>query len=318
MRGTDDTGVERAIATFESGDAPDLRHPVARGALARLRSEAATQRPGRLGIYTFITIIGITAISVGVPFGLIYAMRSFRLPPWGLVGIAPVFMGMIFAFVALSSVMMGRGLGAGVHLIVTALLRMGRCAACGYPIDAIPADGDGKLRCPECGAGWRDDRIGREAVPSLKRSLAVFARSSIVSSAMCRTRQRDDRGRLFQAISLTHFGSDKVRRGMKRASLGARPWIAALVATVVLCIACCIATLVYVKSVAVAISVGGIVVIGVVLVILLNTRVVQITRHRQLRSRICLACEQRLRREGDMLICTQCDGAWRRPKRAPR
>lgn len=34
-------------------------------------------------------------------------------------------------------------------------LRVGRCAACGFPLAPAPADAAGVRTCPECGATWR-------------------------------------------------------------------------------------------------------------------------------------------------------------------
>ncbi|MDZ4828791.1 MAG: hypothetical protein SGJ09_01160 [Phycisphaerae bacterium] len=314
MHAPDDTGVEREIASFAAGDVPDLRHPVARGALARLRSTAATQRFGWPRAYNAVTIAVIVVVCASGP-ALVFAwMRWFRLPPiWLFFTLIPALGATIFCLVALSSVMAGRALGAGVHLIATALLRMGRCASCGYPLDAIPADVDGILRCPECGAGWRGDRVGREAVPGVKPSLASFARSSIVLSAMCRTRQRDDRGRPFQAIAMTQLGADSTQRAKRRVTLGAWKWIVAMVLTILACVALCVIALLFIKTMAAVLPIFGLVVIGVLTLIAINARSERITRERQLRSRMCLACEQRLRSEGNMLVCTRCEGAWTRP-----
>lgn len=42
------------------------------------------------------------------------------------------------------------------------MIRVGRCASCGYPLDGVEQAGDGCRVCPECGAAWNpaDERYG--------------------------------------------------------------------------------------------------------------------------------------------------------------
>lgn len=50
--------------------------------------------------------------------------------------------------------------------IVATMLAEGRCASCAYVLAGLGAAEDGLVGCPECGARWREDRVG-EAPPTL-------------------------------------------------------------------------------------------------------------------------------------------------------
>jgi ribosomal protein L37AE/L43A len=43
---------------------------------------------------------------------------------------------------------------------VELFLREGRCPGCSYVLDGVPAEGDGCVVCPECGAAWSGARVG--------------------------------------------------------------------------------------------------------------------------------------------------------------
>ncbi|MAY75491.1 MAG: hypothetical protein CMJ31_12415 [Phycisphaerae bacterium] len=43
---------------------------------------------------------------------------------------------------------------------VATRLTRGDCGACGLHIEDMPRDGNGCVRCPDCGATWLVDRLG--------------------------------------------------------------------------------------------------------------------------------------------------------------
>ncbi len=103
-----------------------------------------------------------------------------RIANWG-VGLC-VFV--LFAFLVATGVSLLLSLGLGIALfvlfrllyapvlrrtrayrrsesVIRQVLRVGVCPSCGYDLAGLPADGDGCVRCAECGSAWRADRIGR-------------------------------------------------------------------------------------------------------------------------------------------------------------
>lgn len=51
--------------------------------------------------------------------------------------------------------------------IAPTLVAGGFCGACGYSLAGLIAEGDGCVVCPECGAAWREARLGRSEARSL-------------------------------------------------------------------------------------------------------------------------------------------------------
>jgi hypothetical protein len=317
LRAPDATGAEVEIANFRAGDAPDLRHPVARGALARLRSRAASERRPGARAAAIALVIAMSTMFAMAPAGVILLTRSLRLPPYMQFGL--LFGGIALAIGSIGFVstrLLRRSLGTGVELVVDAILRMGRCASCGYPLDAIPDGGDGVQRCPECGASWRSALIGREAVPSAEGQNATLARGTIVMSAMSRSRRRDDRGRPFEPLTFFHVADEETRRRRRTIERAARPSVILAVVTPITIVLACMGTLVLVAPGPVAlVGIGLLVAGGALSMFVLVARSARRTIYLELRRRMCPACYCRLRREDDMLVCTRCEGAWKRPPR---
>ncbi|MFO0827935.1 MAG: hypothetical protein U0572_07260 [Phycisphaerales bacterium] len=310
--------MERDIATFACGDVPDVRDPAARGVLARIRSEAASRKLGSPRLYVARTVATAIVFGSGFPMAFVLGMRSLRVAP--IVGLL-IFIfalaggGLVSVWLAMRAA--GLSVGSALELVVAALLRMARCASCGYPIDASAADANGLVRCPECGAAWRADRIGRESVPPAPPASATMARSAIVSSALARTRRRDDRGRPWSDSSLPWSDGGASTRWR---DLVSRPlWPSMLLACGLIVGGLGLAIVILAQS---AGAVSAVVAAAAIFLLLLAAGIVTLARakretiRRRLRIRSCLACACRLRRDGDFLVCTRCDAAWRHPKLA--
>ncbi|MBL9147955.1 MAG: hypothetical protein JNM94_04605 [Phycisphaerae bacterium] len=317
LRAPDATGTEVEIATFRAGDVPDMRHPAARAALARLRSRAASERRPGARALSIMIVIGMSIACAMAPAAMIILTRSLRLPPY-LTFIA--LFGGIAASIGcigfLSTRLVRRSLGSAIELVVEAILAMGRCASCGYPMDAIPDDGDGVQRCPECGASWRSALIGREAVPSATGQGSALVRGTIVTSAMSRARRRDDRGRPFEPLTFFHVADEEAKRRRRPIERAARPSVLLAIATpTAIAVVCIGALLLFTPAPVVVVGMGLVVAAGTLALFALVGGSARRTIYLELRRRMCPACYCRLRREGDMLVCPRCDGAWKRPPR---
>jgi hypothetical protein len=90
--------------------------------------------------------------------------------------------------------------------VATAILEEGICPACAYSLAGAPTVEE-LIRCPECGASWRADRIRRFAAiapDGRERTLRRFARLYVdqQASGLERRRVADDRGSPRAVISL--------------------------------------------------------------------------------------------------------------------
>lgn len=320
LAAADDAGVERTIATFQSGDIPDIHHHVARCALARLRSEAATRRLGSPRLYVALSTSLIVALACAVPVGLVLAMRFLRVAPiWVMLGMIPGFAIMFGLTVLTSSTLMGRGLGESVSLIIDAILRMGRCASCGYPMGAVHDEGDGFQQCPECGATWRAERIGREPVPAAIGGVAARARGMIVMAAMCRSRRRDARGRIFEPLTFFQVTDGDVRMRRRTVERAARPLVALSILIPIAGVAASVGVALWLRASWWTLALVMLTVVAAIgALVALVRHSARRTIRLELRVRLCPACYHRLRREGDLLTCAGCDGAWLRPTRTRR
>ncbi len=99
-----------------------------------------------------VAIVGIFVVS------LLARQYLVALPPW-----APSIMVWITVFTMMRIVMV---LSRRKHAkrIVESVLRIGRCPACGYDLRAAAPESDGACVCPECGAAWKQERIGHAPV----------------------------------------------------------------------------------------------------------------------------------------------------------
>lgn len=74
------------------------------------------------------------------------------------------------------------------------LLEEGLCPSCAYNLYGLAADANGLLRCPECGAAWRSERVIR-AQPFAEGSVGMAASAVLeVSSQMHGWTVKDARG----------------------------------------------------------------------------------------------------------------------------
>lgn len=318
----DDAGIERELAALSWGDVPDVRHPIARGELARLRSRAATGAEGFPWLSLFVGVLLPIVLVGGGSVALILGLRSLGYPPIVLVlALFPAVFAEVFAIIWVNSFLQARRIGRVKSLVIDALLRMRRCASCGYPLDPTSARGQALVRCAECGAAWALDRLGPELVPGAPRPSASTARAALFLSSLCRSRRIDDRGRRFAPDPMQHAATGQGHALDQRLGLlmSLLPWLLLLAAAPVLC---AVGTFLLLSRFglspgSVAAVVGAILAAGTIIVATVR-HAARVSKVQQLRRRSCLACEQRLRREGELLVCRRCDGAWLRPKRSAR
>lgn len=315
--GPDDEGIEREIASLSWGDVPDIRHPVAQGELARLRSAAATQAGSFpwasliVGVLLPLTLVG------GGSLAIVLGLRALGVPPiLRVLALFPGVFAAVFAIIWINSLLQAARIGRVKSLVIDALLRMRRCAACGYPLDPSTARGQERVRCPECGAAWSLARLGAELVPAATRPSAGMARAALFLSALCRSRRVDDRGRRYASNPLSHDAAHSSTRRSLGTLLALLPWLLLLAASPVLCGAGTYLLLSrFGPTLGATLAVATVIVATAGVVVATVRRALRVSRTQQLRRRACLACDQRLRREGEMLVCTRCDGAWRRATR---
>lgn len=311
----DDAGVVREIAEFSALDAPEISHPIARGELARLRSAAADRsRSSSRFLYHSLVAFFPGILLPAIFVGAVFMARSLRLSPlFQIAMLVPSIVVGIGAIIVCTSRTQTWTLHHTIDLVRDALLRMGRCASCGYALEHPERDTGSIIRCAECGAAWNDRRVEDHRVPNAAPGRVRMVRAAIWASAACRTRRRDDRGRPFQQQSRLYLSPesqavDKAERSMRGRTIG-------FAAIVLSGGAGTIAALTLIKSpltsivIVLALSIG----FGVTAIRFLR-RSERLLRARRLRYRICLACGGRLRRNGAYLECAACDGAWLRPR----
>ncbi len=316
----DDAGTDRTIATFEHEEIPDLTNPVTAGALARLRSEASGRRGGRQQLAIALTVITAMTVVPGVIVGAVHLSRMTRQPPW-ILGLLLVFaVGVsVAAMTFILPRIVARGSAGNADLIADALLRMRRCAACGYPISVDAEPSGAPHSCSECGATWNAGRIGAAPVANGPRSTRTAFLASLAFSAACRSKARDDAGRLFaeppqlQYVNMSKLPGDDVMR--RTLWLPITLVVLGIVVTMLLLLVGVVHVRLRIPPWA-FVATLGIVFAGLPLAIIVGVRR-QMDRGRRtlLRIRRCIACRQRLRREGPLLRCAACDATWRRPSR---
>ncbi len=113
----------------------------------------------------------LLALSAVLLTGVVIA--AIRIEGWALIWLlmfSPV--GIPLITVALQGgASASRQLGLGEpsspikRALVRAMLRAQRCPSCDYDLRGSPAQPDGCILCPECGAAWRHARLGRADDP---------------------------------------------------------------------------------------------------------------------------------------------------------
>lgn len=141
------------FANVVPGAALRERLRMSREEVARLRRDLRAYRAigaafGFLGIY----------LGVGIASSLLYAILidGFGMPDvFGKV----ILIGSVAAGVCLYRF----GLGHSRYRLCHAMLRLCRCASCGYSLSGISAEADGCTVCPECAAAWKIKEAAEEA-----------------------------------------------------------------------------------------------------------------------------------------------------------
>ncbi|MBX3357486.1 MAG: hypothetical protein KF745_03570 [Phycisphaeraceae bacterium] len=109
------------------------------------------RRPSTWLVFAAALLIGVLAavfVHDGA-IGLGVLVLGPVAAPLLMVGIVAVRAGVLIA-------------GRASDMAEEALLRRGRCPACGYDLAGLEAQADLRVECPECGAAWRAGRIGLE------------------------------------------------------------------------------------------------------------------------------------------------------------
>lgn len=319
----DDAGVPRTLVRFGPEPAPDFTHPMTQGSLARLRSAAAA-RPRSPVIRWMVVLIVTSAVMMPtVVMGSVMLARWARLPPWALIGvlIGAVAVALGFALLVLPR-LASRAMASRADLMVDALLRLRRCAACGYLLAADAEPNDGVHRCSECGATWNDARLGSVVVPDGEPKYSMSFAALLGVSAANRSRRTDDAGRLYAGPPrLSHSNMPKLP-GDRHVWRATRGWLLFFVFSIPSGILMLLgAGLLLSASVnptipALMAMYALLVAPAAIISSLRNQR--SLTRRALLCWRRCLACRGRLKRDGDTLHCPMCEATWKRAGRTSR
>jgi FtsH-binding integral membrane protein len=156
---------------------------------AAMKSEGRRYTPDRV-ILTLLLIVGVF-----VAYGIIGGLMIGRMGVAGsLIGLT-VFVVLVVVASKGYQIYVVRG---ALGQIARTAVAEGVCGSCAFSLEGTPADADGAVTCPECGAGWNADRIvapfwSRPAMPVLRPSvLAWLAPGVRAASALFAP---DDRGR---------------------------------------------------------------------------------------------------------------------------
>lgn len=296
------------------GEVPDRRDPIVLGALAWLRAEAAARRAGWPRVAVFASLVAMMALFALIASALVLTRRA-GLPPYSIFLIMPVgVLLMILAGSWIVGALTARALAPTADLVRDAILRMRRCASCGYALGADPAN-EGEVVCPECGAAWAARSLGRLGVAQAGAEQAMAMRHIMHTAAGHRTRRRDAAGRPYGPVTLAQRReSDQRWRDIlwaraRRVELAA---FAMLAASFAVAVAVVVGDELHAARAFVVLLTPTIGVVSLVAIFALVRR--RLDRER-IRVRRCLACEYRLRRHGDLQRCDACDAVWPRPTR---
>jgi hypothetical protein len=191
---------------------------------------------------------------------------------------------------------------------------MRRCPSCGYALGVDASDGH-EVVCAECGAAWAAGSLGRFGVAHAEAGEAMSIRQAIHAAAGHRSRRRDAAGRPYGSTLLAQRREPNQRwrdvlwaRARRAEAIGIALLLGLFAAGIALALA----------APGRAIAATSLVVLPSLGFVLFMVRLVRMRRmldRLRLRVRRCLACESRLRPDGERLRCDACDAAWRRPER---
>jgi hypothetical protein len=134
-------------------------------AAAHLASQPVTRREVFRGIG-----YGLLALPIMLAAGLAPAFLAFQVkPPWWGMALAVIPLGLLPA-----AVTVGLARRVAGHRIARVYLGAGYCASCGYDLESTEVEstglgGNGRRRCPECGACWSGPEAMLEARPNADR-----------------------------------------------------------------------------------------------------------------------------------------------------
>lgn len=285
------------------------------GALAWLRAEAAARSAGWPRVAGFVGVVAMMAVFVPIALSLLLARRA-GLPPYSIFLIIPVgVLLMILAGSWIVGALTARAIAPTADLVRDAILRMRRCPSCGYALGA-DASQEGEVVCPECGAAWAARSLGRFGVAQAEAGEAMSIRQIIHAAAGHRSRRRDAAGRPYGSILLAQRREPNQRwRDVLWARARRAEWIG-VASLVALFAGGVLAAFAAPGRGGAATALLTLPPLGFIVFLLVLLRVRRMLDRVRLRVRRCLACESRLRPDGDRLRCDACAAVWPRPERA--
>jgi predicted RNA-binding Zn-ribbon protein involved in translation (DUF1610 family) len=259
-------------------------------------------------------VLASATIIPGTLIGVVRTVHAAKLPAvmfMMLLLIAAT--GSVVVLIATLQRIMLRAILSRADLVTDAVLRIGRCAACGYPLASDAHPTDGVQHCAECGAVWRDERVGRSVVPSAKPGSRHFFAAFLLASAMVRSSARDDAGRHFSRPPRASHGK-LVLPGEREINRALWLHLVGIIASSTVIPLAVIVALVTLGSQLGSVGVSLVIVASVIAVPLL---ILAIVKHYQreadrvlLRLRLCIACRQPLALTNELLVCPACDATW--------
>jgi hypothetical protein len=177
----DSEGAQHRFAPFRHGPAPVSDQPAVRAAIAEAARLAAAvpdrfERPiawselrkvapalsagdpvWRFGPFAAAAIGGLAAGALAFVSASAGNRRAFAVPELGDIAVA-VLVALVAYFLAIALLRARRR----ANSVAEALLAIGRCAACGFPLRGVAGEGAAqRCRCSECGAAWPADAANR-------------------------------------------------------------------------------------------------------------------------------------------------------------
>lgn len=103
----------------------------------------------------------LPALGASIILGvLIVLMTQDRAMAIGLLVFSPVYVPLMMLLMISGRGLFGIGRSLAGDVIAAMLARM-RCPACGYDLSRSPVESDGCRQCPECGAAWSEELLGK-------------------------------------------------------------------------------------------------------------------------------------------------------------
>lgn len=182
----DDRGRPVKLGASRAADLNDLELGEMRERAARLARSGPSPKPTLGPIGTTIAAVLVLVAVVGLVIAPLLGFDSMLLG-----GVA------IVAFAILYVCAAARKGTDPDQVAIEAMLLVGRCPCCAYPIAGCATEADGRVACPECGAAWLRARI----VPRTQNSSPAIRPRSPLRSLLLDLPPliRDAEGRMLEA-----------------------------------------------------------------------------------------------------------------------